>query len=215
MNLGQFHSRVSGAIKRGSSLDAIIPFWVSDAARILEQNYTFSWMRNTNTVTFPTSDVPASYALSPLIKSVNWLKPQWEGTDGSVWYGEPLPGVSDEKVEGISGGAPSGFWLEGTDGAFVLKMDFIPSDEYKVRLSWNKYTAWPVDDAAEPTLLLRGQTALFFQTLILFANEMKDPTMATQYGGMLEGALSTLLRSEEELKMSHQNDLRMGYQGLR
>lgn len=215
MNLGQFHSRVSNAIKRGTSLDTVIPFWVADAARLLEQNYTFSWMRRTIEHTFAAGVVPLAWTLDPLVKSVQWVRPVlYSGSDGTKCYGDPLIGVEEDQVTGIDGGMPSGYWVDGQDGGFKLCLDSIPAQPYTIRTSLAVYTDWPILDAATPALLLRGQSALMFQTLILFANEQKDPRMVDNYTSLMGGALNTLLRSEEELKMQHQNDLKMQYSGL-
>lgn len=215
MNLGQMHSRVSGAIRRGTSLDSVIPFWVSQAARVLEQNYTFSWMRRSANATILSGNVPLSYALSPLIKSIFWIKPMLdEQSDGTVWYGDKLIGVEEEEVTGITGGNPQGYWLDGQDGSYALNFDAIPHQDYKFRTRMAVYTDWPVDDAATPTLLLRAELCLFAQTLILFGMEQRDDKMIAMYQAVLQQALQVLLNSEEELKMQHQNDLKMQYSGL-
>src|SRR5690606_31996899 len=125
------------------SLDAVIPTWVSMAARVLEQNYTFSWMRRRETITFPAGDVPLVYALDANVKSVNWVKQILdEPGDGTEWYGDPLVGVDDASVLGINGGNPSGYWIDGSDGSYALNFDAIPRSEYKIKLSWNRYTDW-------------------------------------------------------------------------
>lgn len=216
MNLGAFHDLVRSAIKRGSSLDALIPLWVSQAARVLEQNYTFSWMTRTTTVTFAAGSVPLEHTMSGLVKQVDWVKPILDQPgDGTEWYGTPLRGIEEVDLLGISRGNPAGFWLTGADGVYKLCFDAIPVDQYKVKVKQSVFTDWPTAEASTPVLLLRGEMCLFAQTLILFANQQRDPRMAETYGGILQGALGTLLRSEEELKLSHQNDLKQEYQGLR
>lgn len=215
MNLGAFQSMVSSAIKRGTSLDAIIPLWVSQAARVLEQNYTFSWMQRTTNHTIVLGTIPLVLTLDPLVKGVSWVKPKCAtNSDGTEWYGDPLFGADEIEVLGINGGNPAGFWLNGTDGGYSLSFDAIPYADFVFKMRWAKYTDWPTDPAATPTLLLRGELALMSQTLILFANQMRDARMAETYGGILQGALNTLLRSEEELQHGHQNDQKMRYSGL-
>ena len=214
MNLGQFHARVASALKRGSSLDAMIPFWVAEAARVQEQNYTFSWMVQTTAETLPAGNVPLVFPLDPLVKSVNWVKPVLNpGTDGTSWYGEQLRGVSSDQVQGITGGNPQGYWIEGTSGGYVLKFDTVPQAAFSFLIEQNVFTDWPADDAATPTLLLRGQLVLFSQTLVLFAQEQRDPRMFDTYSTTLQGAMNLLLRADEELKQAHQNDQRMIYGG--
>lgn len=215
MNLGQFHARISQAIKRGSSLDAIIPFWVADAARVQEQNYTFSWMVRTTEEMLPASNSELTFDLDPLVKSVNWIKPILNDAngDGTRWYGQQLLGVSSDQVIGISGGNPQGFYLEGGDTGYSIHFDAIPHSDFKFRIEQNVYTDWPVDDASVPVLLARGQLVLFAQTLVLFAQEQRDPRMFETYSATLQGAMNVLLRSEEELKQGHQNDQRMIYGG--
>jgi hypothetical protein len=206
MNLGDFKTMVSSAIKRGSSLDAIIPLWISQAARLLEQNYTFSWMWRTTDESIPAGIEPLVLALDPLIKQVHWVKPKLvsTNTDGTEWYGEPLYGADELEVEGLSGGCPTGFWLLGTDGGYTLNFDAIPQMDFPFKMRRAKYTDWPTADDSTTTLLLRGEMAHFAQTLILFANQMRDANMASTYGGILQGALNTLLRSEEDLQHGHQ-----------
>lgn len=212
MNLGQFHAQVSSAIKRGTSLDAIIPMWVSQAQRLLEQNYTFSWMGRSSDSSLPAATT--FLTLDPLVKNIEWIKPRWVGSGNTVWFGDPIVGVDERMVTGIGSGNPSGFYLTGDEGSYKANFDAAPGEAWLFRMRWHKYTEWPTNDAATPVLLLRGEMALFAQTLVLFANAQRDARMAEVYTGILQGALSTLLRSEEELKMAHQNDLKMGYSGL-
>lgn len=217
MNLGQMQTQISAAIKRGNSLDGIIPMWLSQAARLLEQNYTFSWMRRSLTYTIAAGNVALVQVLSPLVKSVEWVKPilpDSGNTDGTQFYGPPLVGVEEEQVTGINGGWPQGYWIDGQDGNYNLCFDAIPHEDFKFRVRHAIYTNWPTDPTAQPTLLLRAEMALFAQTLLLFANQQRDAGMATIYGNVLQQALTVLLNSEEELKMQHQNDLKMNYSGL-
>lgn len=207
--------QVSSAIGRGTSLDAIVPMWISQAARLLEQNYTFSWMRRSANYTIAAGNVPLVQVMSPLVKSIEWVKPVVVSNgDGTNYYGKSLVGVEEEEVLGISGGNPSGFWLDGQDGNYNLCFDAIPHEAFSFRVRHAIYTSWPTDLAASPTLLLRAEFALFAQSLVLFANQKRDPAMAATYGSILQSALTVLLNSEEELKMQHQNDLKMHYNGL-
>lgn len=210
MNLGTFHSRVSNAIRRGTSLDTIIPFWVGDAARILEQNYTFSWMRRSVEVPLLASDATNVILLDPLVKEVNWIKPVWNSQpDGTKWFGDPLTGCEEMDITSIDNCNPAGYWIDGDDTGtgYQINFDAIPTSDMIFRINRSVYTDWDFADGDTPALLARGQSALFFQTLILFANEQRDPRMAAQYGSMLQGGLGVLLRSEEDFKMKHQNDL--------
>jgi hypothetical protein len=59
MNLETFHGDISGALRRGSSLDTLIPSTTRQAALWLEQNYTFRYMKRFGRVTInPTATAP-------------------------------------------------------------------------------------------------------------------------------------------------------------
>lgn len=213
MNLGQFHDRISAALRRGNSLDGIIPLWTAEAANLIEQNYTFSWMRRTGTVTLnPLAEQPNVIELpNGRMKSLEYLRPiTWsDGVQQS--YGEPLKGVDPGAFTGISRGNPVGFYLDGVDR---IVLDAVADQELAYQIRFAEYTDWPVADNATPTLLQRGQALLTAEVLVIFAMEQRDQRLAELYEGRRQQAYNFLLRSEEELKWSHQNDLKMNYSGL-
>jgi hypothetical protein len=209
MNLGQFKTRVQRAIRRGNSLDDVIPYWIADAAQQIEQNYTFSWMRRNGTFTILSSSETPNQLSFPnsRVKSFEWIKvAQTQGDGESVLYGELL-GVEPRRVSALMRGPISGYWL---DGLSYIYFDNYVEEDTNFLLRWNEFTDWPIDDDdAEPSLLTRGSTLLFAVTMQFFAGEMRDARMFEVYGNLASSSVSTLLRSEEELKMQHQNDLVM------
>lgn len=212
MNLGEFHLRVKKAINRGDAHDAVIPLWVADAARLIEQNYDFSWMFGIETFTVDSIGAGSNEIdlASTFVKKVLWLKMVRGVSSGEQWI--ELAGVDPQQVISIDQGAlPSAYWLEGDQ---MIVLDSVPSENltYKVRVV--KYTDWPLSDAATPSLLAKGQMALFVETMIQFATERRDPTMLQTWNDRRTQAYSTLLRSEQEFQNAHQTDQRMEYTGL-
>jgi hypothetical protein len=215
MNLGQFHDRISQAIKRGNSLDGLIPYWVAEAALTIEQNYTFSWMRRVGEVTKLADDpVPNRIAFpNNRVKSFEWIRVVTAFEPGShhKQY-RRLQGVEAHEAWAISAGMPEGFWLDGLEYIYV---DAVAGQDMVFQLAYNEYTDWPLSEAATPSLLARGQNLLFAETMILFSTEQKDERMAQAWAARAQQGYNFLLRAEEELKMQHQNDQRMVYSGLR
>lgn len=212
MNLGQFHDRVRNAIKRGTSQDALIPDWTAEAANLLELNYSFSWMNYTSTVAVLAANNPANRIAAPAnLKSMEWIKPIINQNGQYVWYGEPLQGVTSNKVLGITGGNPAGWWMDGLD---YIMLDSLPGVDRSYVLNYNQLTDWPTDETQTPNLLARGFSVLLAQTLILGAMDMKDGRMQQLYEARLETSIGMLLRADEELKLHPQNDLKMRYSGL-
>lgn len=209
MILSDFHTRISQAIRRGTSLDSVIPAWVAESANVLEMNYTFSWMRRTASATLETgADVPNQIAMpNSRVKSIDWIRPVLSAQDdGTEYYGDKLLGVDPDRVTAITLGVISGFYIDGLD---YIYFDAVPTEDTDFRIRYAEYTDWPSDTSASPALLLRGHAVLAAETLLLYAQEMRDLRMAELYSARRDRLLEMLLKSEEELKWDHQNDLVM------
>lgn len=199
MNLGQFHDRIKGVIRRGSSMDELIPLFVAEAAQKLEQNYTFQWMRRTTTVTvLADQDEPNQIEMpNNRVKKIEWIKPILSTEAGGfVTYGNPLAFVDESRVTAISGGLPVAYWLDGLD---YIYLDAIPQEDIAYRLKYVEFTDWPADAAATPSLLVRGSAALLWETMLIFAADAKDDRAFQAYTLRRNEAINFLLRSEEEL----------------
>lgn len=203
MNVNAFNAVISRAIRRGTSLDSVIPDWVTEAVLKLEQNYSFSWMMQTisatllagaSTVTMPTGT-----------KKIDWIKVVTTG-DGGETTTRDLLGVEPSRVTGITRGYVQGFYLQGLS---AIQFDGIPDEAMLLSIRAAVYTAWPGTGTTTPEWLVRAHNLLKMETLLSFATEMRDDRMIQFYAGRRDEALKTTLLAEEELKNSFQNDLVM------
>lgn len=209
MTVATFNARVSLAIRRGTSLNTQIPGWVAEAVREVEQNYTFSWMRKAATQTLAADTNPARIAFPSNVKSFEWIKVIDEsGSDDGTNYYRELLGVDPGRISGISSGYISGYWLDGVDW---INFDAVPTEDVDLFLRYNQYSTWPAayDDATTPAILARAEGVLLAETMIIFALESRDSRMAGDWAQIRQDRMNRLLRSEEDLKLDHQNDLVM------
>lgn len=209
MNLGQFHARIKRALRRGNSMDAVIPDMVSESANVLEMNYTFSWMRRTGETSIALGSNNPNQLSFPnnRVKSFEWIKviePGYASPDGEVY--RELKGVDARRITGTTPGYITGYWI---DGLSYVYLDNYVAEDTAFLWRWAEYTDWPEADAATPSLLMRGQAVLAAETMLLAAQENRDPRMIDLYTARRNDTLNMLLRAEEELKWEHQNDLVM------
>lgn len=199
MNLGAFHTDISRTLRRGTSQDALIPDMVRRAARWLEENYSFDYMRKFGEVNLdPLAAEPERIDFpTDRVKSINFVRfPTMTGVGISQAYSY-IEQVSPEDVSSTDFGVISGYWLD--SNAIVL--DGIANQAIPLQYSWYEYTDWPVDGAATPRLLQIGEKALRHQTFVEFAGELKDARMGEHHNTELQKALSTMLRAQEEKRI--------------
>ena len=214
MKLGDFHSRISAALRKGSSLDGLIPGWVAESANLIETAYTFSWMKKT--VVFDSIDfaaaVPNQLTMPERVKNIEWLRTAQTGGDGSRTWLEPLLGVDPLEVSSIGKGWPQAFWLDGLD---YIYLDAVPpagtNTALVLQMKYAEYTDWPGDDNATPSLLTRGQTLLASETLLLASQETRDPRLTDVYTARRDRAFQALVAAEAEIDFKHNNGMRLSY----
>jgi len=211
MNLGAFHARISQALRRGTSLDDVIPLWVAESANLIETTRTWSWMKRTSSVTTdPNAEAPNRIEMpSTRVKSfeyIKWAKP--DPLDPTVTIYEDLKGVDPIQVTGITNLYPAGFWL---DGLSFIWLDANPAVAIELVLRYNEFTDWPILDNAEPALLARGLSLLSSEVLLLASQENRDPRLTEIYQARRDKAFVALELSEQELQFHHQGSMKMTY----
>jgi hypothetical protein len=91
MNLGDFQAELKAEIKRGDSYDARLPNLIRRAARWIEQNYTFQYMRRRFEVDTAAGENVIGLPANVPIKSIIYLRfDAPDGTRYEVAEGGPL-----------------------------------------------------------------------------------------------------------------------------
>lgn len=194
MDLEQFYTDVSAALKRGASQDGNIPRWARQACRFHERNIDFQYMLRAGEVievdhTAETSNV---ITLPPRVKNIELLQPFLEGASGKLAYAA-LPRVERRVVDPYVVAWPTGYWLLG--GTLVL--DAIPGETFSLDLLYYEYTDWPTDTGAEPDMLQLYEDLLFRETLYQAWIELKDNEAAATWKTLRDESLQTVLAAEE------------------
>jgi len=208
MTLASFHTEVSLALRRGNSVDALIPGWAEDAALWLEQNYSFSYMERTQEAEVVAGDVDSNrIPLTQRFKALDFVRLVSRQDSDVFGY---LKKIDAREISSIDAGDPTYYWLSEDD----IWMDARPRSNIYVQVRGVFYTDWPEDDDETPTLLRYYKNLLKAQTLIEASIDLKDDRMLQAYNMKFERALQAVLVAEEERKRRGGTSKAMQYSPL-
>lgn len=195
MDLGTFHSLVSTSLKRGTTLDNVIPSYSKLGLSFMERNYTFKYMEDFRILQLAIGDrtLVMDSNWSYMIKSVQFIR-LIDDDNGDYRY---LKRVNPRMLSGTSDEAPTGYWLV---GANTLVFDNTTQEALAGEAMLTRYTDWPVANDGTHPLLITAPDAMLYQTLIHMAAYLRDAAMVAAYKELRDEALNTLTRSEDELK---------------
>jgi hypothetical protein len=191
---------VSDSLRRGTSLDALIPAQTKLAVQWLERNYTFLYMEVFRLLQIGADDRIIPLPPSVAIKSIKFIRTI--GTDGAYQY---LKRIQPEDLLGLrsatttpagNDNVPRAFFMVGVN---QLVLDAVPSESYNGEAIFREYTDWPTDTASKHPLLQMASDVLLAQTQWFMAvNVMKDLRMAEVYKVARDEGVNTLTRAEDE-----------------
>lgn len=206
MDVAAFYTQIGNAIRRPKETGNIAS-WASEAAMLIEQRTSYSWMKKFGEFDLdPLAATPNQVEFpNARVKSVKFARLFEVATDSSRGFKE-LQGVSPDRVSSIDLGDPNGFWL---DGISHLWLDTRVTQERSLQLYWVEYTDWPTDTAASPTILQKALPLLKAETLLLAAMELRDPRLVEIYGARQQNALNALETAEKEFEWGHQQQMRV------
>lgn len=189
--LGEFHSLVKDEVKRGDSLDSIIPLRVKLAVQFLERNYSMEYMRSFMEATLdPNVSSPKVITLPAATKSVRFLR-----AVGTTNYHYLKHGGSKDQQVVYDEGLPEHFWKLGLSQVIL---DRKPDKAYKLEGELILYTDWPTATNSTPWLLQHGLDLLLAQTMLHMGNFLRDDQIIKQYRGSRDEALRTMMLAEQE-----------------
>lgn len=193
MQLATFYSDVAAGLRRGSSLDALIPRWTRTSVNFLESGQVFAHMQKFATLTTnPAAENPQIIAFpNTRVRSWRYIR---QKINSEFIY---LDGMSPEDQGTELLGKPTAFWH---DGVSKLWLDAIPTEVYSYQAAWYEFTDWPTSTTAEPVWLDRGYNVLFAETMLKAARELRDPNLVAIWAPARDEAVKVASAAEEELR---------------
>lgn len=201
MNLGEFHTLISGICARGDTLDSIIPTHVRLAAKFIEANHSFVQMRKKHTlaITAASRDVtPPDVAIKRILDFSYLLD------DGTLRHLIQLD--SPKLVSIIEEDYPQTFWIE--DGNY--RLGEIPDDDYEPELLIYEYTEWPTANTSTNYLLEEYEGILISQTIMHMGPAVRNKEMIQEYASLWKMQWQAALLQDYEMAQSIRNEKMYG-----
>jgi len=192
MQLQEFYSLVSTALKRGTELDSIIPQFAPLACGWLERNYTMKYMESVRLLQVNTGDRTIELQSNQQIKEIVFLR--MIGTGGEYRY---VSRRNPRDFTSVARGPSDFYWLAGTS---TIVLENIAAAEETGEALFNCYSAWPKEPEETHPLLSSAPDVMMYQTLLMLAAHARDVRIAEAYIGLRNEGLNTLTRAEDEFR---------------
>ena len=192
--LSDIHTRIRSVIGKGTSVDTSIVSAVRAAARKIEQNRTYQYMKRYGTVTMDlASDLPYVIDTPNEFKRIRLIQLVFEGSNYRVKRGLDVENLSRET------GVPTRYELDGTTRQVF---NTTPDVAYTFNIWFDSVTSWPTADSATNWLITNGEEALVMEALIGMAVDLRDPRQRANLQTSRDEAYRSLLIADEELSDS-------------
>lgn len=198
-SLGDFHTMVADALGRSTSLDSVIPKRVDMAARWLERNYTFQYMRTWKELNvLTTATYPYILSLYDMeIKDIEVLRRRTTDSSGTVVFSRPLIKVKPQDRESRPSGQPESFWLNGVSS---IILNSTPDENMTLEGHLVLFTKWGSASNWTHWLLDNATELLLCRTLMYMAIRTRDPDLYRMYEDDLAKEIQSFNVSEEALQ---------------
>lgn len=195
-DLAEFHTTVSGIVNRGTKFDSDIVTQTKIAARWLEQNYSFPYMRKL--MFFQFYEAQRDARLPARFKSIEFIRiPRAAVSAADLDEDHYLIGGSAEDFVSIpSAGLPTHYYAQEETDEIVLNR--APDQDYDAEVLLYRYTDWPTDTTDAPWLVTDGESVLAARALLQLGPIVRNVDLVKMYGDQLTLNLSALLGAEEE-----------------
>jgi hypothetical protein len=178
MNLGEFKVELKAEIKRGDSYDLRLDGLTRRAARWIEQNYTFQYMRRRFEVDSVEAEATIDLPANVPIKAIEYLR--FDGTDGTR-YEVSKGDLSDDEWKSpvdrygenwrVNLNMPTLFYLDGAD-SLVFNRVFPAALVGQGIMA--RYTDFPRENNQTHWLLQNAEGLLLRQALLEFMVSERD-----------------------------------------
>lgn len=197
--LGEFHTLVSDALGRGTSLDSVIPKRTEMAARWIERNYTFQYMRSWLSLSVDSAATnPHIVSLYDLeLKSLELVRRRTTGADGTILFSRPLRKLRPADRESRPVGQPESYWLNGVSS---IVFNSTPGEDMTFECHFQQFTKWGSGSSWTHWLLDNATQLLLCRTLMTMAIRSRDPKLYDMYKADFDLEIQSFNVSEEELQ---------------
>lgn len=201
VTLGEFHEDVEDSLGRADSLATVIPSRVQRAARWIERNYTFQYMRQLRELNVdPDAEFPHIVSLYDLeVKKIETLRIRDTDSDGSVIFSDPLRQVKPADRSNRPGGTPESYWLNGVSS---LILNSTPDEDLILEANLVLFTKWGEGDNWTHWLLDNATDLLLARTLMSMSIRTRDPALFQSYKATLDLEIQSFTVAEEDLQSS-------------
>lgn len=196
MQLGEFHSSISTIIKRGNSVDGLIPGAVRRAVKSIERRLTFDYMKDyyRETLKFDESSIQNWTAIDKRrIKSIKSAKLISPDETASYW----LKKDDERQIPGRPVSHPSSYWFS---AAKEVHFDCFADRDHLIEFRIAAYTVWPTQNSAEPVILDNHEDLVLYRTMMEMAPILRDNTMVGVYKGLYDDAIASAAEAEVEME---------------
>jgi len=205
--LAEFEETIRTNIRRGHSLDALIPGFVRKGALWIERNNTLQYMRKFAEIKIDieADEQPRYISLfNTRIKAIESFK--WIYKDGQFYY-LSLRQPQDFPID--VAGVPAGYWLDGVER---VVLSATPTENLYGHMILAKYTDWPTTPDSTHWLIDNAEDLLEAQAMIAFAKHARDGEAMSFWKGVFDAGLPGLYAADQEMQWSN-TDLAMEYYG--
>ena len=198
-SLGAFHTLVSDALGRGTSLDSVIPERVRMSARWIERNYTFQYMKQQRTLTASASATyPWIMSLHDLeIKRVVALRRKQTDDDGTIFFSPPLRKVDPVDRANRPAGQPESYWMNGVSS---LIFNSVPDEDMEFEGHFVLFTKWGTASTWTHWLLDNATQLLLCRTLMAMMPRTRDPALYQAHKTEFDLEIQSFTVAEEDLQ---------------
>lgn len=191
MTLATFHADVALELNKGTSLNAVIPGKVRQAARWLERNYSFDYMKTFQS--FPLIIGDTAIALPARFKSMIFLRMTFAGDVDFTYLEKVDPTLVSQLSTTVN---PTAYWIDGNQS---IRFDGTMQEALTAQIYFNQFTSWPSSPyATTPALLDIAEDVLLLKTMEYMGPYIRNPELQLQYKDLLKDALVNLTGSQME-----------------
>lgn len=202
ITLADFYTMVSDELRRGTTLDSLIPSKVRQAVKWIEDLHTFKHMEVFDTPAIVTRglSIPSGY------KSMEFWRIVKDDGEGYRY----LTLVSPKDVSKTTTDIPAAYW-ESADNYFY--MDNTPDKSYASERSYIANTVLPTDTSQSPFFINAFEALTLHQTCVMFGPRMRDQAFAAAHLQRREELMKAAIDSDVERRQANEDaNVRYGHE---
>lgn len=210
MNLGEFHEQIAQELRRGRSLDLVIPNKVRDAVQFLERNHAMKYMETVVTIDLVTGDQLVDLPFS--VRNIKFLRiEKFQGEQLSPTQYLRNRAVQEDQHDVDSESVFASFALIGAE---AIRFNVAAPGPMRLFGIIYKLTDWQTTDKTfEHYLLRHASDLLMAQSMMNMAVFMRDQRMIAAYRVMRDEALRTFFVMDTDVTEGGQNE-QMEYRSI-